>query len=50
MLKYEALPSRQCRPMCSHEKRTTATFNLTGHDTGQEPLVTKMAFRVRGCV
>lgn len=27
-----------------------ATFNLTGHDVGQEPLVTEMAFCARECV
>lgn len=36
--------------MCSHERRLRATFNLTGHDVGQEPLVTEMAFCARECV
>lgn len=31
-------------------ERTKATFDLAGHDTVQEPLVTEMAFCVRGCV
>lgn len=26
------------------------TFNFTGHDMGQEPLVTEMAFCIRECV
>lgn len=36
--------------MCSHERRLRATFNLTGHDVGQEPLVTEMAFCAGECV
>lgn len=43
------MPS-DCRLMCSHERRLRATFNLTGHDVGQEPLVTEMAFCARECV
>lgn len=32
--------------MCSHERGVKATFNLTGPDAGQEPIVTEMAFCV----
>lgn len=51
ILKYQALVTRHYWPMCSHERRARTTFNLTGHDMGQEPLVTEMAFLHEGmCV